>query len=67
MISQVLSTCQLQNSVPIEDFAVARFIRFLKHLHLKELFSKISDTRQFNKISYANHCLLLWAFSVFAF
>lgn len=50
-----------------EDFAVGRFIRFLKHIHLKEHLSKISDPRQSGKIKYSNFTLLLWALSVFIF
>lgn len=47
------------------DFDVAKFIRFLKHVRLKELLSKIDDSRQQSKITYESHSLLLWALSVF--
>lgn len=50
-----------------EDFAIAKFIRFLKHIGLKELLGAISDHRQQAKCSYSNHSLLLWALSVFFF
>ncbi len=67
MLPQISTTSQSQNLVQNEDFAIARFIRFLKHLNLKELFSKISDARQASKIKYTNYSLMLWAFSVFSF
>lgn len=47
------------------DFDVAKFIRFLKQIRLKELLSKIDDPRQQSKITYESHSLLLWALSVF--
>lgn len=67
MLPQTSTTSQSQNLVQNEDFAIARFIRFLKHLDLKKLFSKISDARQASKIKYSNYSLMLWAFSVFSF
>jgi hypothetical protein len=67
MIPQISSTCQAQDSFPNEDLAIARFIRFLKHIDLKGLLSKISDSRQVAKIKYANSTLILWALSVFFF
>ena len=56
-----------QHFQPVEDFSIARFIRFLKQLCIKQTFSEISDTRQAKKSKYSNHSLLLQAFSVFAF
>jgi hypothetical protein len=50
-----------------EDLAVARFIRFLKRISLKESLAAISDPRQQAKCEYSNHSLLLWALSVFFF
>lgn len=67
MIPQAPCMSQPQNFPAIEDFAIARFIRFLKHLRIKEIFSGISDTRQTKKTKYSNHSLMLWAFSVFVF
>jgi hypothetical protein len=67
MIPQTPSPCQPQHFVSNEDFAIARFIRFLKHIDLKELLSKIPDPRQSSKITYSNYSLLLWALSVFFF
>ena len=67
MIPHLSSPCQPQRFVPNEDFAIARFIRFLKHINLKELLFKISDPRQASKITYSNYSLLLWALSVFFF
>ena len=67
MIPQILSPCQPQHFVPNEDLAIARFIRFLKHIDLKELLSKIPDPRQASKITYSNYSLLMWALSVFFF
>ncbi len=49
------------------DLDVSKFIRFLKHIRLKELLSKIPDTRQQSKVTYTNHSILLWALSVFFF
>src|SRR5437899_7170659 len=47
-----------------EDFSVAQFIRFLKHIRLKKLLFKITDPRQKNKISYSNDIILQWALTV---
>lgn len=52
-------------NLPNHDFDVAKFIRFLKQIRLKELLSKIDDRRQQSKITYSSHSLLLWALSVF--
>jgi hypothetical protein len=51
--------------ISTHDFDVAKFIRFLKQIRLKELLSKIDDSRQQSKITYSSHSLLLWALSVF--
>lgn len=67
MISKTAPICQPQNFASNEDFAIARFTRFLKHIQLKELLAKIPDSRQARKIKYANYSLLLWALSVFFF
>ena len=50
-----------------EDFAIAKFIRFLRRIDLKKSLAAISDPRQQAKCNYSNHSLLLWALSVFFF
>jgi hypothetical protein len=50
-----------------EDFPVGQFIRFLKHIKLKNILSKITDKRNPNKVIYTNDVILQWALSVFFF
>lgn len=59
------SNSEFSNNHLNHDFDVARFIRFLKQIHLKELLLRIDDPRQQSKITYSSHSLLLWALSVF--
>jgi len=42
-------------------------MRFLKHLKLKKLLSKISDSRDSKKIEYTVEIILMWVLSVFFF
>lgn len=58
---------QAQNNCLNEDFAIARFIKFLNHIQLKEKLTKISDQRHLEKCTYSSTSLLLWALSVFFF
>jgi len=67
MIHQQPTSCQHQEFPITEDFAIAQFIRFLKHLNLKKMLSEVSDPRQQNKCEHSNYTLLLWALSVFFF
>jgi hypothetical protein len=67
MILESPAVFQAQNNHPNEDFAVARFIKFLNHMHLKEKLAKVSDYRQLEKCTYSSTSLLLWALSVFFF
>ena len=50
-----------------EDFSISQFIRFLRQIKLKKILSNITDTRNQNKIKYANHVFLQWALSAFFF
>jgi hypothetical protein len=67
MILHIPPICQPQLSIPTEDFSVAQFIRFLKHIKIKKLLSNITDNRQLNKIKYSNDVILNWALSVYFF
>ena len=70
IVSKTISSyCQssTQQSCDYEDFSVAQFIRFLKHIKLKKLLSKINDPRQNKKIKYSNDVILQWALSVYFF
>jgi hypothetical protein len=58
---------QTENVHLTEDFAVSKFIRFLKHIGLKKILAQIPDYRQESKKMYSNDSLLLWALSVFFF
>jgi hypothetical protein len=49
------------------DFSVAQFLRFLRHIKLKKLLSKIKDPRQQKKIDYPNDVILHWALTVYFF
>ena len=55
------------NICEYDDFSVAQFIRFLKHIKLKKLLCKINDKRQTEKIKYSNDVILQWALSVYFF
>src|ERR1700722_6933119 len=61
------SNPEFSANLPNHDFDIAKFIRFLKQIHLKELLSKIEDPRQQSKITYKSYSLLLSALSVFFF
>lgn len=67
MILENPLTFQAQNSCSTEDYAVAKFIRFLTHIGLKEKLAKITDPRQQNKCTYSSNTLLLWSLSLFFF
>lgn len=67
MLSDHIISSQIENAHSNEDFAVSKFIRFIKHIGLKEMLSSIPDCRQESKRVYSNHSLLLWALSVFFF
>jgi hypothetical protein len=67
MITNPSTPTQTKSDCPFKDFAVSKFIRFLKHIGLKKLLTQIPDARNQNKITYPNHSLLLWALSVFFF
>jgi len=67
MISDSNFSAQIKNSQSNEDFAVSKFIRFLKHIGLKKMLAQFPDHRQENKKMYSNDSLLLWALSVFFF
>jgi hypothetical protein len=67
MIHKYFLSCQAQNQESNEDFSTAKFIRFLKSIHLKEKLSKIQDPREQNKCTYSHTSLLLWALSPFFF
>jgi hypothetical protein len=49
------------------DRSIAKFIRFLKRLHLKEMLLELSDSRDQSKTTYQRDSLLLWTLSVFFF
>lgn len=50
-----------------DDIPVAQFIRFLKHIKLAKLLSRITDERDPKKARYTNDVILQWALSVFFF
>jgi len=49
------------------DRGIAKFIRFLKRLRLKEMLLELSDSRDQSKTTYQGDSLLLWTLSVFFF
>ena len=51
----------------IEDFPLGKFMRFLKHLGIKKLLSKIKDLRDPKKTKYKIEIILQWVLSVFFF
>lgn len=67
IIPEIKPSCQVEKKCSHEDFATARLIKFLNHIHLKEKLADISDHRQQGKCTYANTSLLLWALSTFFF
>jgi hypothetical protein len=67
MITEPIIFTQTNNDDAIEDFAISKFLRFLKHIKLIDMLSKLPDHRQQKKIEYTNYSLLLWALSVFFF
>lgn len=58
---------QTENVHSNENFAASKFIRFLKHVGLKDMLAKIPDYRVQHKKTYSSTSLLLWALSVFFF
>lgn len=66
MIPHCSSSTQIEK-FSTKDFAVSKFIRFLKHVGLKKMLADIPDCRDSNKSIYSNNSLLLWALSVFFF
>jgi hypothetical protein len=66
MINNFETNCK-QIDAPAIDISIAKFIRFLKRLGLKEMLSGLSDHREASKITYSQDSLLLWALSVFFF
>lgn len=66
MISHCTTSTQIEKCSN-EDFAISKFIRFLKHLGLKEMLADIPDCRHQGKSIYSSNSLLLWALSVFFF
>lgn len=67
MISDKAFFGQLEIVHFVEDFAISKFIRFLKHIKIKSLLTKIPDRREQHKKKYSSISLLLWALSVFFF
>jgi hypothetical protein len=51
----------------IEDFPLGKLMRFLKHLNLKKLLAKITDSRDPKKTEYTIEIILMWVLSVFFF
>jgi len=67
MIPHCHISTQTENGSQNENFAVSKFIRFLKHVGLKRMLSDIPDKRESRKKQYRNDSLVLWALSVFFF
>jgi hypothetical protein len=51
----------------IEDFPLARFMRFIKHLNLSKLLKQITDPRDPKKTKYKIEMILQWVLTVFFF
>lgn len=51
----------------IENFPLATFMRFLKHIKLKKLLSQIEDPRNPNNVIHKVEIILQWVLSVFFF
>ena len=56
-----------EENIEGEDFPIGRFMRFLRHLKLHKILSKLKDNRDPKKIEYTKQVLLQWALSVFFF
>lgn len=56
-----------EQSFQIEDFPLGRFMRFLKHIKLKRLLSRVTDPRDHKKTKYRIEVILQWVLSVFFF
>lgn len=68
MILHPSSIAQTENQTTAnEDFASAKFLRFLKHINLEKILHLVPDVRQQTKIKYPHTTLLTWALSVFFF
>lgn len=61
------SYCQRHGTNEIEDFPLARFMRFLKHIKLKKLLSYITDPRSRIKTIHKVEVIFQWVLSVFFF
>ena len=59
--------CKVPPSTEQPDFSVAKFIRFLKHLKLRQLLKRINDPRDPQKTKYKIEVIISWALSVFFF
>lgn len=66
MINHCETHCKHSDEILI-DRSIAKFIRFLKRLRLKEMLLELSDSRDPSKSIYQGDSLLLWALSVFFF
>jgi len=51
----------------IQDFPIGRFMKFLKHIKLRNILKRITDPRDPQKTRYCLDFLLQWALSVFFF
>lgn len=51
----------------IEDFPLGRFMRFLRHIKLKNLLEQIKDSRDPKKTKHKIHVILQWVLSVYFF
>jgi hypothetical protein len=67
ILTETHPNCQVKNNHSNEDFAIARFIKFLSHIRLKEKLASIPDHRVQKKCTYEKTSLLLWALSTFFF
>jgi hypothetical protein len=67
MIANPCLVSQIEKDHSFENFAVSKFIRFLKHINLKGMLATIPDQREQQKKVYSHSTLLTWALSVFFF
>jgi len=51
----------------IENYPLAKFMRFLKHIKLKKLLAQIADPRNPKKVDHKVEIILQWVLSVFFF
>lgn len=51
----------------IEDFPLGRFMRFLKHIKLKNILKQITDPRDPKKTEHKIHIILQWVLTVYFF